>query len=312
VTCAEVGPLPNNGYTAFAVGTKVTVAAATDTSYNGTFVVTALGGYLGGGTNYPTTFSYVQAGPNSSTTGGTSYPANSAIAAGYATDAGGGAGTILSAIRTNNTLALTIAFPNYAWAGQGQLTITGSSDPTINGTWTISGYQPGASYIAVTNTGVNETVSAGAVGNLMDKGIYIPTGYQVHIERVTGVNLGDGLLDWEGGEVLYVNTVQGSNCLQDVTSKVVRQLPAYPPTGGLIPAVTPMGCVVMNGTDGYMEYSEISTGSVATTGTSSVVDATLPSKAIVNGWNGINNWYESNIGELSDEGIWSGGQFNRC
>ena len=38
---------------------------------------------------------------------------------------------------------------------------------------------------------------------------------------------------------------------------------------------------------------------------------TLPSKAIVNGWNGINNWYESNIGELSDEGIWSGGQFNR-
>jgi len=73
-----------------------------------------------------------------------------------------------------------------------------------------------------------------------------------------------------------------------------------------------MGCVVMNGTDGYMEYSEISTGSVATTGTSSVVDATLPSKASVNGWNGINNWYESNIGELSDEGIWSGGQFNRC
>lgn len=311
VTCAEAGPLPNNGYTAFAVGTSVTVAGAADSSYNGSFVVTALGGDLGGGTNYPASFSYAQTGPNSSTTGGTSYPANSVIAAGYATDAGGGAGTILSAVRTNNTLTLKIAFPNYGWASAGQLTITGSTDPTMNGTWTITGYQPGASYIAVTNTGVNETVSAGSVGNLMDKGIYIPNGYQVHIERVTGVNLGDGLLDWEGGEVLYVNTVQGSNCLQDVTSKAVRQLPAYPPTGGLISPITPMGCVVMNGTDGYMEYSEISTGSVATTGTKSVVDATLPSKAIVNGWNGINNWYESNIGELSDEGIWSGGQFNR-
>jgi hypothetical protein len=215
-------------------------------------------------------------------------------------------------VRTSNTLALTIAGgPNYGWAGAGTLTISGSSDATLNGSWTITGYQPGVSYISVTNTGANETVAAGAVSNLMDKGIWIPDGFQIHVERVSGANFGDGLLDWEGGEVLFVNTVSADNCLQDVTSKTVRQLPAYPPTGGSIVPVSPMGCVVLNGTDGYMEYSEISAGSVATSGTISVVDATLPAKAIVNGWNGINNWYEANIGELSDEGIWSGGQFNR-
>jgi hypothetical protein len=313
VTCTSAAPLPNNGYTAFSVGTSVTVAGAADASYDGTFVVTALGGDLGGGTSYPTTFSYAQTGANSSTTGGTGYPANSAIAAGFASDAGGGSGTIQSAVRTSNTLALTIAGgPNYGWAGGGQLTISGSSDATLNGTWTINGYQPGASFISVTNAGANETVAAGAVGNLMDKGIWIPNGFGVHVERVSGVNFGDGLLDWEGGEVLFVNAVAATNCLQDVTTKLVRQLPAYPPTGGSIVPVNPMGCVVLNGTDGYMEYSEISTGSVSTSGgTISVVDASLPSKAIVNGWGGINNWYQSNIGELSDEGIWSGGQFNR-
>jgi hypothetical protein len=312
VTCTSTAPLPNNGYTAFSAGTSVTVAGATDTSFNGTFAVTALGGDLAGGTSYPTTFSYAQTGANSSTTGGTAYPANSAIAAGFAADSGGGSGTIQSAVRTSNTLALTIAGgPNYGWAGAGTLTISGSSDATLNGSWTITGYQPGVSYISVTNTGANETVAAGAVSNLMDKGIWIPDGFQIHVERVSGANFGDGLLDWEGGEVLFVNTVSADNCLQDVTSKTVRQLPAYPPTGGSIVPVSPMGCVVLNGTDGYMEYSEISAGSVATSGTISVVDATLPAKAIVNGWNGINNWYEANIGELSDEGIWSGGQFNR-
>jgi hypothetical protein len=312
VTCSSSVPLPNNGFTAFSVGSQVTVSGAADATYNGTFTVTVLGGYLAGSPNYPTSFSYADTGANGSTTGGTAYPANSTIAAGVATDLGGGTGTIQSAVRTANTLALTIAGSNYGWAGSGQLTISGSSDATLNGTWTIVGYQPGANFISVTNSGANETVSAGAVGNLMDKGIWIPYANAVHVERVTGVNFGDGLLDWEGGEVLFVNHVEATTCLQDVTTKILRQAPAFPPTGGSIPPTSPMGCVVFNGTDGYMEYSELSTGSVATNGgTIAAVDASLPSKAIVNGWNGINNWYAANIGELSDEGIWSGGQFNR-
>jgi hypothetical protein len=314
VTCTSSAPLPNNGYTAFSTGTNVTVNGAADSTYNGTFAVTAIGGDLAGGTSYPTTFSYADSGANGSTTGGTAYPANFSVVPGLATDLGGGSGTIVSAVRSANTLALTIAGPPiYAWGGPGaQLTISGASDSTINGTWLVNGYTPGANLITVANTGTNETVAAGSVSNLMDKGIWIPNAVQVHIERVTGVNFGDGLLDWEGGEVLFINHVEATNCLQDVSKKTVRQLPLYPPAGGLIPPVSPMGCVVMNGTDGYMEFSEISTGSVSIAGSAiSVVDATLPSKAIVNGWNGINNWYVSNIGELSDEGIWSGGQFNR-
>ncbi len=313
VTCNVSSPLPNNAFTAFSVGTSVTVAGAADSTYNGTFVVTALGNDQGGGTNYPESVSWVQSGASSSTTGGNLYPANSAIVPGQVVDVGGGAGTIQSAVRTNNTLALTIAgSPIYGWGGSGQLIISGSSDPTLNGTWPITAYQPGANYIAVTNSGVNASWGSGSVGNLMDKGIWIPLANGVHIERVTGVNFGDGLLDWEGGEVLFANHLAATTCLQDVTSKTLRQLPAYPPVNGSsIPPVSPMGCVVLNGTDGYMEYSEISTGSAATSGVTTVVDATLPSKAIVNGWNGINNWYQANIGELSDEGIWSGGQFNR-
>ena len=314
VTCTTTVPLPNNGYTAFSSGTNVTVSGAADASYNGSFVVTALTGFAGGGTNYPTAFTYANTGANGSTTGGTAYPANASITGGIATDANGLVRSILSGVRTSNTLALQMAGPIYGWAGGpgSTITISGSTDATLNGSWTVNGYEPGANYISVVNAGANDAISAGAVNNLMDKGIWIPDGYQVDVERVTGVNFGDGFLDWEGGEVLYVNHVQGSSCLQDVTAKTVRQLPAYPPlAGSIVPAVSPMGCVVLNGTDGYMEYSEISTGSVATSGTKSVVDVTLPSKAIVNGWNGINNWYESNIGELSDEGIWSGGQFNR-
>ena len=314
VTCASAMPLPNNGYTAFATGTQVTVSGAADASYNGTFVVTGLAGFAGGGTNYPTAFTYADTGANGSTTGGTAYPANASIAGGTATDPSGLARQILSGVRTSNTLALQMAGPIYGWAGgQGTpITISGSSDATINGTWLVNAYQPGANFVSVVNAGANDSINGGTAGNLMDKGIWIPDAYQVDIERVTGVNFGDGFLDWEGGEVLYVNHVQGSSCLQEVTTKTLRQLPAYPPVGGsIVPAVSPMGCVVLNATDGYMEYSEISTGSVSTNGTKTVVDATLPSKAIVNGWNGINNWYESNIGELSDEGIWSGGQFNR-
>ncbi len=314
VTCVSTAPLPNNGYTAFATGTKVTVSGAADASYNGSFVVTSLGGFAGGGANYPTAFTYANTGANGSTTGGTAYPANGAIAGGSATDPNGVVRMILSGVRTSNTLALQMAGPIYGWAGGPgtSITISGSSDATLNGTWAVNAYQPGANFISVVNAGANEAINAGAAGNLMDKGIWIPAGYQVDVERVTGVNFGDGFLDWEGGEVLYVNHVQGSSCLQEVNTKALRQLPAYPPVGGsIVPPVSPMGCVVLNGTDGYMEYSEISTGSVSTNGTKTVVDATLPSKAIVNGWNGINNWYESNIGELSDEGIWSGGQFNR-
>ena len=312
VTCATVAPLPNNGYTAFALGTTVTVAGAADTTYNGTFAVTASGNYQGGGSTYPMSISYAQTGPNSSTTGGSVYPANSAITPGVATDLGGGTGVILSAVRTNNQLGLTIAGgPLYGWGGAGQLTISGSSDSSLNGTWTMSGFVPGTNYISVANTGPNETVSAGTVADLMDKGIWIPNGGGVDVERVNGFNFGDGLLDWEGGEVLFLNQLNATNCLQDVTSQRLRQLPLEPPGSGNVPAVSPMGCVVLNGTDGYMEYSEISTGSAQTSGTKSVVNATLPSKAIVNGWNGINNWYQANIGELSDEGIWSGGQFNR-
>ncbi len=314
VTCVSSGPLPNNGYTAFSVGTNVTVSGAADASYNGSFVVASLVGFAGGGTNYPLGFTYTSTGANGSTTGGVAYPANSSIVGGAARDPNGQVRMIVSGVRTSNTLALQMAGPIYGWAGGpgSSITISGSSDATLNGTWVVNAYQPGANFISVVNAGANDAINLGMVDNLMDKGIWIPNGYQVDIERVTGFNFGDGLLDWEDGEVLYVNHVQGSNCLQEVTTKLLRQLPSYPPLGGsVISPVSPMGCVVMNGTDGYMEYSEISTGSVATTGTISVVDATLPSKAIVNGWNGINNWYESNIGELSDEGIWSGGQFNR-
>ena len=312
VTCSTAAPLPNNGTLAFAAGTSVTVSGAADTTYNGTFVVTATGNYQWVGANYPASISYAQTGANSSTTGGIAYPANSTISPGVATDLGGGSGVILSAVRTNNQVGLTMAVPLYGWGGDGNLVISGSSDSSLNGTWAISGFVPGANYIAVNNTGPNETVSAGALGDLMDKGIWIPNANAVDVERVNGFNFGDGLLDWEGGEVLFLNQLNSTNCLQDVTSKRLRQLPVYPPLGyGIVPAVSPMGCVVLNGTDGYMEYSEISTGSAAASSPASVVDATLPSKAIVNGWNGINNWYESNIGELSDEGIWSGGQFNR-
>ncbi len=314
VTCAANGPLPNAGYTAYGIGSQVTVAGAADGSYNGTFVVTAQGTYAGGGTAYPESFSFAQTGANSSTTGGTAYPADAVLTPGTVTD-GGASGAIASAVRTGNSLALTIAGPPlYGWGGVGgQVTISGSTDSTMNGGWTITGFAPGANFISVTNAGPNAATTAGVVGNLMDKAIYIPMGYKVHIERVSGNNFGDGLLDWEGGEVLFVNHVDATNCLQDVNNRSVRQLPSYPPSigGGGIPAVTPLGCVVLNGTDGYMEYSEISTGSAAVNGVTTVIDKTLPSKAIVNGWNGINNWYEANIGELSDEGIWSGGQFNR-
>ena len=312
VTCAAMGPLPNNGYTAFGVGSQVTVTGAVDGSYNGTFTVTTLGTYAGGGTAYPESFSFAQTGANTSTTGGTAYPADAVVTPGTVMDSGGGSGVIASAVRTGNTLALTIAgAPIYGWGGSGgHLTISGSTDPTVNGTWTINGYTPGANFISVTNSGPNGATTAGIAGNFMDKGIWIPLAYTVHVERVSGSNFGDGLLDWEGGEVLFVNHVYATNCLQDVNNRSVRQLPVYAP-GSAIPQVTPMGCMVMNGTDGYMEYSEISTGSALLPGATTVIDQTLPSKAIVNGWNGINNWYEANIGELSDEGIWSGGQFNR-
>jgi hypothetical protein len=312
VTCSTAAPLPNNGATGFAVGTSVTVSGVADASYNGTFVLTATGNFQGTGTNYPASITYAQTGANSSTTGGNAYPANSTITPGLATDLGGGSGAIVSAVRTSNQLALTIAGPPiYGWGGSGQLQISGSSDSSLNGTWTISGFQPGANYIAVSNSGPNEMVSAGTLGDLMDKGIWIPNGNGINVERVNGFNFGDGMVDWESGEVLFLNQLNSTNCLQDVTSKRLRQLPSSPPSSGIVPAVSPMGCVVLNGTDGYMEYSEISTGSSALSSPTTVVDATLPSKAIVNGWNGINNWYEANIGELSDEGIWSGGQFNR-
>ncbi len=102
----------------------------------------------------------------------------------------------------------------------------------------------------LTNNGPDVAVMPGTVGTMQDIGVSIPHANNVSIERVYGSNFGEGVIDWEGGERLFVNFVQAESCLLDVNWHILTPLPVNGPGFDSYPTHNPLGCVVMNGTDG--------------------------------------------------------------
>ncbi len=304
-------------------GAPVTLSSgsgATAFTATGTITAVGVGGFPDMADKFPVSFTATLATVTGtlSLDGATAYLSDTQVALGQASAAGCpwcNSG-ILSEQRTNNVLSVRLTNGSGGWPGQGyQISINGAGDPSMNGTWTVA-QDPdvGHGFVFLTNNGPDVTVTPGTVGTMQDVGISIPHANNVSIERVYGSNFGEGFIDWESGERLFVNFVQAESCLQDVNWHVLTPPPVNGPGFDSYPTQNPMGCVVMNGTDGYMQFSEISTGSWNPFGDPSqttVISAALPSKAIVVGFGGIDSWLDSNVGEISDEGLWNGSEFSR-
>ncbi len=311
----------------FKAGGSVTVTSGSGANaFTATGPITSLGSgnFPDTSDKFPTTvnFKVVSSSGTFSTQSAVLYPSDNVIALGQISGLKYGCGYCISTItgesRSGNVLTLTLATGSGGWPGNpgiDRLDVAGSSDPSINGTWTVAATpNVGGGQLYLTNPGPDVIHSTGTVGLMADKGIFVPNANNVIIEKVTGSNFGEGFIDWESGERLLVNLAQASSCLLDVNRHQLVPLPVNGPGFDVYPAQNPMGCVVMNGTDGYMQFSEISTGSWNPFGDpnqTSVVDATLPSKAIVVGFGGIDTWMDSDIGEISDQGLWNGSEFSR-
>ena len=142
----------------FSVGAQIVVSGVGDASFNGTFTITKANPNPGKGGGY--SIYWTQSGASAK------YPANGTVLGSITLLSGAtltqAQGNLTAAARSSNVVTATIDnIANFVLGGEVQ--VTGVTDATYDGTFTITGINVGASQLQWSQVGPNSTSSGGEV-----------------------------------------------------------------------------------------------------------------------------------------------------